>query len=74
MLTIDVDKFDLIDLVKSKPPNSYQNSEEATQKGYGELKGFPNERWYWNGPKLHDMTEHELYKLYLHLKITGKVI
>jgi hypothetical protein len=73
MLTLDLDKFDLIDLVKSKPPSSYQSAEDAMRKGWGELKGFPNEKWYWNGPKLNDMTEQELYKLYLNLKLKGSV-
>ena len=73
MLTINLDKFDLVDFVKSKQPSSYQNLEIAMQKNFGELKGFPNEKWYWNEPKLNDMTEHELYKLYLNLKLKGSV-
>jgi len=69
MLTVNLDKDDLIHLLSSRSPSSYQDCEVAYKKGYGQLDGFPNEKWRWNQVRLNSMTEEMLYEAYINLKV-----
>lgn len=65
-MTIDLDKNDLINLVKGTGgPCTYTNNFNHI----GELTGFPNEKWQWFDYALKEMTEQSLYDLYLSLLI-----
>ncbi len=67
-MTIQLTKSDLIKLVASRiPSNGYIGAEEANKKGWGELKGFPNESWTWNLNYLYSCSEEQLYQLYKEL-------
>jgi hypothetical protein len=64
-IKVELSKEDAIALVKGTGgPGAYVHPFDK----YGEITGFPNERWVWNDKYLSVMYTHQLYDLYLELK------
>lgn len=72
-MTIEVSRQDLVNLILSLAPGSYQACEDAFNKGFGVLNGYPNEKWHWDMSRLNKMKESTLYELYTNLKTKGEV-
>ena len=72
-MTIEVSRQDLINLVLSLAPGSYQACEDAFNKGFGILSGHQDEKWQWDTTRLYKMKESTLYELYNNLKTKGTV-
>jgi len=63
-----LDISDLRNLLRSRSPKGYAECEEASKNGWGELGGFPNEKWWWNEKLLQTLSEKRLWEIYQHLK------
>lgn len=65
LLKTSLEKEDLLCLVKGTGgPGTYRY---ATTR-YGDLIGFPGERWRWNDEYLNKLSESELWDLYQEIK------
>ena len=68
IILIDLDKEDLIALVKGFDP-TYEQMEHPLCKKNGTFSGSYG-RWDWNYDAFKDSSEQELYNFYLYLKRT----
>jgi len=64
-MNVVLDKYDLLNLVKSQSPNLY--SEPNRYKAFGDFWGQGPE-WKWDEKKLETLSDEELWNLYLKLK------
>lgn len=64
-MNVVLDKYDLLNLVKSQSPNLY--SEPNRYKAFGDFWGQGPE-WKWDDNKLKESSNEELWSLYLKLK------
>ena len=64
-MNVVLDKYDLLNLVKSQSPNLY--SEPNRYKAFGDFWGQGPE-WKWDDNKLKESSNEELWSLYLELK------
>jgi hypothetical protein len=62
-MEVDLDKEDLIALVRSTDPN-YELFENPFVKPFGDYQGGFYDRWIWKVSDLHKLTEHRLWELY----------
>lgn len=62
----DLDKEDLIRLVYGL--GGPRDPFDQRYKMYGELTGFPNEKWHWNNKVLKSLPEWKLWDLYQEMK------
>lgn len=67
-MIIDLNKSELVNLIKGQGLCSYTLMNELDKKDLGKLTGFPNERWYWNSETLNSMSEYGLYEVYMFIK------
>lgn len=63
-MNVDLDKKDLIALIKGCGKSSYTLATFLEERKLGRLDGFPNERWTWNDAELKKLTEHGLWAVY----------
>lgn len=64
-MTITIDREDAMALVLGTGgPGAYVHPFTR----FGELRGFPNERWGWNHTYLKTLPTYKLYELYQELK------
>jgi hypothetical protein len=66
-MTIELNKNDLISLVKGVSP-SYAAMQHHTISPLGSYTGGFHDKWYWHTYKLEELTEEQLYNLYKFLK------
>lgn len=66
-MTVELDKKDLISLVKGICP-SYQIMDDPYIRQLGSYRGGMNDEWSWNSYKLEELTEETLFKLYQFIK------
>lgn len=66
-MTVDLDKHDLISLVKGIDP-PYSLFEHPLVKECGSYSGGFSDRWTWHTYKLKELTEETLYNLYSLIK------
>lgn len=66
-MKIEVDKIDLISMVMGMEPG-YDLFEVPNIKKCGSYCGGFVEKWSWDRDELRDLTEKELYEMYLILK------
>lgn len=62
-MQVDLDKKDLIALVKGKEPN-YDVFDHPLVKQCGEYRGGMTDSWHWNKYVLEEISEAQLWELY----------
>lgn len=68
-MQIEVTKDDLIALIKGLHGyEDYLFADQLSKEGWGELAGFPNEKWYWNENAFKVRSEAQLMEFYNRLK------
>jgi hypothetical protein len=68
-MLFDVSKDDLIALIKGLTGyESYEFANQLNKEGWGELAGFPNEKWHWNDRAFQVRSEAQLMEFYNRLK------
>jgi hypothetical protein len=68
-MQIELSKQDLIALIKGLTGyEDYMFAAELSKDGWGELTGFPNEKWYWNDRAFQVRSEWQLLEFYNRLK------
>lgn len=68
-MQIELSKQDLIALIKGLTGyEDYTIADQLSKEGWGELTGFPNEKWYWNDKAFQVRSEGQLLEFYNRLK------
>ncbi len=62
-MILDLDKQDLITLVKGSEPN-YSAMDHYLVKASGQMMGAPGEKWQWNEHVLENFSKNELLVVY----------
>lgn len=68
-MQVEINKEDLIALIKGFTGyESHYFASELEKEGWGELTGYPNEKWYWNERAFQVRSEAQLMEFYKRLK------
>lgn len=70
-MILDLDRYDLMSLVKGKTPN-YSVMHNPLVEKHGYYTGGIKDEWTWNFCTLHDCSDESLYEIYLICKNSWK--